>query len=236
MTHEIRLADRWDAPAAAAEVARTWALSGNLRLDGALPPPVADALEAALRAQAFELTRSAVDMYQYWRSDLYYDSVCDHVLCALGRWIHQEGPSVVGRLVGVPLRAPEDELISANLYTKGSYLDIHNDFGKGRAVAFVFGLTRDPWGAEEGGWLEFVARGRAWDEVTPEERDATPEVVLARPPGWNTLDLFDVRTPDRWHRVTIVRTWRQRVTVSGWFYPDVPRVAGAPTPPIAQSR
>jgi hypothetical protein len=202
-------------------VRAAWEAShGNVRIDGFLAPEEVDRLATALSGQAFELTRSSVDMYQYWRSDLHYDAACDHVLCALGRWLHDEAPAIAGRWTGMALAPDRDELLSANLYSKGSYLDVHNDFGKGRAVAFVLGLTREPWSAEEGGWLEFVRRGRPWGELSPEERDSPDaEVLLRRPPGWNTLDLFDVRGQDRWHRVTLVRTHRARLTVSGWFYP-----------------
>lgn len=205
----------WDRDAAR----RDWAATGNIRIPGFLAEDDAERLAAALRSQAFELTRSSEDMYQYWRSDLYFDAACDHVLCGLGRWLRDEAPALVGEVTGLSLGPAPDELVTANLYAKGSFLDVHNDFGKGRAVAFVIGLTPEPWPAEEGGWLEFVDRGQAWSEVAVAERDRRDaRVLLARPPGWNTLDLFDVRGQDRWHRVTIVRRHRARWTVSGWFY------------------
>jgi hypothetical protein len=218
----MRLGAEWASDAGIERARAAWVESGgNLRLEEFLAPDEAERLETAFLLQEFELTRSAVDMYQYWRSDLHHDLACVHPVCALGRWLHGEAPAVIGRMLGVPLSAPPDEIVTCNLYSKGSYLDVHNDFGAGRAVAFVLGLTRPGWGHEEGGWLEFISRGQAWEELRPEERDRDDaEVLLRRGPGWNTLDLFDVRGLDRWHRVTILRTHRLRLTVSGWFYPS----------------
>jgi hypothetical protein len=206
----------WDRDAAR----RAWDASGNIRVPGFFADDQADRLAGSLATQAFELTRSSDDMYQYWRSDLYFEEGCDHPLCALGRWLRDDAPAILGGVTGIPLGPAPEPIVSGNAYGKGSFLDTHNDFGKGRAVAFVLGFTREPWDASEGGWLEFLDRGRAWGDVTPAERDSPDvNVLCARPPGWNTLDLFDVRGPDRWHRVTILRTHRLRTTISGWLYP-----------------
>ena len=72
-------------------------------------------------------------------------------------------------------------------------------------MAYVVGLSPEPWPAEEGGWLEFLG-------------GPDGPVLERRSPGWNTLDLFDVRRPGRWHRVPILREHRARRTIAGWFH------------------
>jgi Rps23 Pro-64 3,4-dihydroxylase Tpa1-like proline 4-hydroxylase len=98
-------------------------------------------------------------------------------------------------------------MVTATLYSRGCYLDAHNDTDGSRALAFVLGLTREPWPAERGGHLEFLDTGGG--AIRVRER---------RPPGWNTLDLFDVRRPDHIHRVPLVEDPVLRLAVSGWFY------------------
>jgi len=45
-----------------------------------------------------------------------------------------------------------------------------------------------------------------------------PEAVEVRPPGWNTLDIFDVRQPTRLHEVRMVTQPLERRAISGWLY------------------
>jgi hypothetical protein len=184
-----------------------WRSGGNLRIEPFLADDEADALLEAWTGQPFELALSTIEMYQYYRCDVVFDATCEHPICRLGRWLHGDGCGFVGELTGIPVGPPDNEpYVTGNLYQKGCYLDDHNDFGKGRAVAYVLGLTRTPWDAALGGHLEFL--------TGPLGRP-----ILARPPGWNALDLFDVRSDQRWHRVTLLREHVSRVTVSGWFYP-----------------
>jgi len=88
-------------------------------------------------------------------------------------------------------------------YRPGHYLTRHLDDPKGehRKFAFVWGFTRK-WDPDWGGLLQFFGN------------DGLPTDSLS--PGFNTLDLFDVRHV---HSVTLVAPWalNPRHAVSGWF-------------------
>ena len=88
-------------------------------------------------------------------------------------------------------------------YRPGHYLTRHLDDPKGelRKFAFVWGFTRT-WDPDWGGLLQFY------------NDDAEP--TYAYSPGFNTLDLFDVRHV---HAVTLVAPFalHPRLAVSGWF-------------------
>jgi SM-20-related protein len=97
-------------------------------------------------------------------------------------------------------------------YRPGHYLTRHLDDPKGehRKFAFVLGLTRK-WDPDWGGLLQFFGS------------DGLPRTSCS--PGFNTLDLFDVRHV---HSVTLVTPWalNPRLAVSGWF------VKGDPLNPV----
>jgi SM-20-related protein len=97
-------------------------------------------------------------------------------------------------------------------YRPGHYLTRHLDDPKGelRKFAFVWGFTRT-WDPDWGGLLQFY------------NDDAEP--TYAYSPGFNTLDLFDVRHV---HAVTLVAPFalHPRLAVSGWF------VKGDPLNPV----
>jgi Rps23 Pro-64 3,4-dihydroxylase Tpa1-like proline 4-hydroxylase len=97
-------------------------------------------------------------------------------------------------------------------YRPGHYLTRHLDDPKGehRKFAFVWGFTRR-WDPDWGGLLQFVDNaGRPGESFSP---------------GYNTLDLFDVRHVQS---VTLVAPWalNPRLAVSGWF------VKGDPLKPV----
>jgi Rps23 Pro-64 3,4-dihydroxylase Tpa1-like proline 4-hydroxylase len=71
----------------------------------------------------------------------------------------------------------------------------------------VLGLTDEPWPADHGGHLEFLAVDG--DALIVTER---------RPPGWNTLDLFDVTGTACLHQVPIVTCDVERRAITGWFF------------------
>ncbi|MGE0707546.1 MAG: 2OG-Fe(II) oxygenase family protein [Planctomycetota bacterium] len=184
-----------------------WAREPSLRVEDALDPDFAAEALAALRTQPHQVVISHDPRFafQYWQAQWVPEQDCDHVLCRLGRALDGELREQVAALTGLTLASPADRRVTAAAYLKGGYLDAHDDFGHGRSVAFVLGLTESSWPAESGGWLELLngADGPARER---------------RAPGWNTLDLFEVETPGRFHRVPILREHQERRTVYGWFY------------------
>ncbi|MBX3467044.1 MAG: 2OG-Fe(II) oxygenase [Planctomycetes bacterium] len=196
-------------PERLAALRRAWAAGEALRVAPALDEGEALALLEATRREphALVVPEAPPIRFQFWKWAGIPEAACEHALCRLGRWTQTDLLAWVEAVTGLALAPPpEGPPCAAALYTKGSYLDAHDDYGRGRAVAYVLGLTPAPWPEADGGWLEFLAA-----------QDGP--VVEARPPGWNTLDLFDVRAPGRWHRVTLLREHHQRRTIAGWFHP-----------------
>ena len=199
------------------DLAEAWRASGgNLRIPGFLGPELAGVLQRALRAQNFEFVRSDTELFQHYRYPFWPDEACDHPLCAFARWLRTDGAAWVSAISGRDLVSPVEQIFVGFWYGKGSWLDPHNDFGKGRAIAFVIGLTSETWPAEEGGWLEFL--------------DADGRVRERRPPGFGTVDLFDVSHPRQIHQVPMLTGHHERLTISGWFYPRIPGEGIEPSP------
>lgn len=97
-----------------------------------------------------------------------------------------------------------DAFAQATRYIGGHYLPWHVDDPKNenkRRLAFVWGFTRR-WLPDWGGLLQFY--------------DTANEPAQALIPGFDTLDLFDVRHR---HAVTYVAPFAKapRLAVSGWF-------------------
>lgn len=194
-----RLAD----PAELAALRDAWRASPNLRIESFLDEEEARALYEAIRRAPHELQLADVEHLpmQYWAFAQVPDADCDHVVCRAGRWFWSDGVALISQITGLALEPPPDRQLVATHYDKGCFLDPHNDFNGSRKIAFVLGLTEESGPVEDGGWLEFLG-------TAPEKR----------PPGWNTLDVFDVRSPDRPHAVPIVTRRAERRALSGWFY------------------
>lgn len=197
------------APGATDALAAAWAERGSLRIAPLLAPEAAEAVEAALMQQPMSLLSPAPGgfRYQYWALSYHPDETTDPTLAALGRWIHGGLAALCSKLTGRRLGPPADGRLLSTLYTRGCYLDPHNDADGRRSVAYVIGLSRPSWPASEGGHLEFLSvSGGA--VVVSERRLA----------GWNSLDLFDVSARAPLHRVPPLLTDRQRRVFAGWLY------------------
>jgi len=188
-----------------------WHASGNLRIEPFLDPDAADGLLSALRTESFEpriMTSSLPGFrYVYWQHAFVPDVECDHLTCGFGRWLFHEFRDWLIELTGKPLKPPDEPQVISTVYMKGSYLDLHNDYDGEREIAYIIGLTPEPIPANEGGNLQFVEPQPSGDI----------EVTIERPAGWNTLDVFDVSSPGRSHRVPILRTHRERRAIIGWM-------------------
>lgn len=73
-------------------------------------------------------------------------------------------------------------------------------------MAFVLDFTEQRWPWEQGGYLE---------GLTHDDQGVT--VAERRPPGFNTLDIFDLTVPNRTHRIPILTEHHERRVLSGWF-------------------
>ncbi len=196
------------APGAIDALAKRWSESGNLRIEPFLAEDVAQAALAAMQGEGMTL-KAALSPLRYQYFELLYtpEDACDHVLCRLGRWLWTDGVDLVSRITGMALGPPPARVMNCTLYTRGCYLDPHNDYDGERQVTYIIGMTREAWPADHGGHLEFL-------DVDP--RRVT--VRERRPPGWNTLDLFDVSEPRHIHRVPLVRHPADRRAITGWLY------------------
>jgi hypothetical protein len=183
---------------------------GTIRVADVLAPGLANALPDVLRSLPFDA--HCVDDEHvrcfFWRCIVAIPGPTDEPLPPpldrLGRFVKHDLPALATAITGRRVLGPTEDWLPVCLYRKGSYLDEHEDHGVGRAAAFVLGLTRGGWPAEAGGHLEFLADDRR-------------TVLERRAPGFDTLDLYDVRPIVRWHRVPLLVEHHERLTVSGWL-------------------
>lgn len=185
-----------------------WARSRRIRLTPLLADGVPAALLQAVRARPFQLNASHFGEFNqlYWNLFFRPDDG-DPVLDPFAAWLRGGLCDLVSAITGRALVPTSTGQAVSTLYGYGCYLDIHNDGGNGRSVAFVLGLTPGAWPPEEGGHLEFLA-----------PRDRGLAVSERRAPGWNTLDLFDVAEDPPLHRIPMVTGQHERRAFSGWFY------------------
>ncbi len=199
-------------PAVIAALSSAWKRTHSLRIAPLLEESAAQAVLEALREQPVTLLASPPGSfrYQYWAISYHPDEIEDPTLAALGRWLHGPMAALCSAVTGRSLGPPPGGRVLSTLYTRGCYLDAHNDIDGAREVAYVLGLSPERWPVSEGGHLEFLqADHRA---VTACER---------RPAGWNCLDLFDVTEHAPLHQVSLLLTDRERRVFAGWLHPVV---------------
>lgn len=183
---------------------------GNVRVPQVLAPGLADALPDVLRELPF--SAHCVDDDHvccfFWRCVVQIppegEPPLPPPLDRLGRFVKHDLPALASAITRRAIVGPVEDWVPVCLYRKGSFLDDHEDHGVDRAAAFVLGLTAGSWPASDGGHLEFLSDDRA-------------TVLERRPPGFDTLDLYDVRPVVRWHRVPLLVEHVERLTVSGWL-------------------
>ena len=183
----------------------SWLSKPNLRIENAFDPDVVSAIYQGLTALPFKLAHQNSDQlsFQYWKTILNPPEKARPPFKELWSWLKGEGLEWLENLSRQSLAAPGPQTVSAALYTKGCYLEPHNDIGHHRTIAFVIGLTPGVWPIEDGGHLHFLS--------------ADGQAKGSRVPGYNTLDLFDVGDADSVHEIPILLQHVQRYTISGWF-------------------
>jgi len=226
--------------------------AGRIGIEEALDAPLADALAramAGLRYKSFCATGKGVAVLDYedlaqWTpgrraeltAHLHEAAVQAEGFAYNGirmtvAWAHTPPDTPLGRLSVLlastkaldAVRAItgaatfDNAFAHATEHRPGHYLTRHLDDPKGehRRFAFVLGLTRR-WDPDWGGLLQFYDdRMQATDPLSP---------------GYNTLDLFDVRHA---HAVTYVAPFAQapRLAVSGWFVKGDPLQTAARAKP-----
>lgn len=195
-----------------AELRTAWSSSGgSIRIEEVLAPGLADALaQVALTRLPFmasHLTTGSHTPCFFWRCVLDVggqargEARLEPPLDAAADFVLRDLPRLATAITGRSLACPEP-VMGFNRFRKGCYLDPHNDEWDGPATAWVLGLTRAAWPVEEGGHLTFLDEDRT-------------TVRSSRPPGWDTLDLYDSHPLPRWHAVPLLLTHRDRVTMGG---------------------
>ena len=211
---------KWRDGAGLSGITADYASTHRIRVTDALVAEEAAALLLAQRQAPFTLRGHRADHLgwqqgqtngldlQYWHCPIQPDSTeLPEALTAFARWIWRDGLAWVEQITGEQLAPPPDAQLMATAFTKGSYLDPHNDYDGRRAVAFVFGFTPEPIPPAHGGQLEFLSL-----------KGGQARVELRCPPAFNTLDLFDARSKPRIHRVSLARELMERRALTGWFY------------------
>ena len=183
-----------------------WDRDNNLRISNVLP-------EETAHAWADHILKSPLQSYLQhdehircfmWRCTYPFEQVPDALRDA-AHWVQETLPKQLSQLTGLTIGGPQPPSLPLAVFRKGSYLDTHNDYGAGPSLAWVLGLTRDPWTEADGGCLEFMAGPHS------------DQVLERRLPGFNTLDVYTVHPHARWHRVSLVRQHGHRVTLSSWL-------------------
>ncbi len=187
----------------------TWRRNRSLRLTPLMTVEAALEVQAALLESTFSLLAPPPGQFRFqlWTLSFPPEAAPDPVLAAFGRWLLSDVVDLCAAITGLPLVPAADRMLLAALYTRGCYIDPHNDADGARRVAYVVGLTEGSWPAEEGGHLEFLSV----------ERDAVV-VTERRPPGFNSLDLFDVFDRHPIHQVPPMLNDHPRRVFAGWFY------------------
>ncbi len=187
-----------------------WAEGRRIRIEDALAPGFAEALHEAALARPFGFYEAHYGDVRcaFWRQAHAYASAGEEGaypwLEAAERLVHVELPALASAVTGQALRPTAGEHLVLDYYTRGSYLDAHTDQGADRLVAYVIGLTKERWAAEDGGHLEFLA---------PDERTVMERVA----PGFGTIDLFCIYPLVRPHRVPLLRKAVTRLSINGWL-------------------
>lgn len=189
------------------ELRRAWTAGGaSVRIESFLSPGLAETLAehtlAHLPLSRYHLPAGTAPRAFFWRAVIDVTQPLAYPLDRARDLVFRDLPALALAITGRAL-APPEPVMGFCLFDKGCYLDPHDDRWDGApATGWVIGLTRTPWPEAEGGHLTFFAEDRA-------------AVVASRPPGWDTLDLYDVHPVPRWHEVPMLTTHRRRVTLSG---------------------
>lgn len=202
------LAARLREPTTLAALRARWVEGRRLRIPDALAPGLADAIVAAAGAQPFAFFERHVSEVHcvFWRQvqALTQAPTTFAPIAALRQLLLTDLPALASAITGQKLHASDADGFAIDYYTRGSYLDAHTDQGADRLVAFVIGLTREAWPAEDGGHLEFLEA----DERTVQARVA---------PGWGSIDLFCVYPLLQPHRIPILTRPVTRLSINGWL-------------------
>lgn len=194
--------------AALAELRQTWAEGRSLRVEQVLAPGLAEAIAAEAMQLPFVAHHHHDEHVRclFWRCELALDAAASlpEPLQRAQRFLQRDLPALATAIRGDPLRCPPGGGLVFRRFRKGSYFEPHDDHGPGRVTAYVLGLTRERWPAEQGGHLEFLAA----------DRQTTTNV---RPPGFETLDLYDVLPEERWLRIPLLSAHVERLTLSGYL-------------------
>lgn len=200
---------RFERPEVIHALRAEWAQSRRLRISEVLRPGLAERIaNAALERPFGFFEKHQAEVHAvFWRQPHHFGDAHNDFpeLSTLQTVLLRDLPALATAVTGQALEALEtQETVVFDLYTRGSYLDPHTDQGAERLVAYVLGLTRDSWPAEQGGHLEFLEL----DERTVIDRVS---------PGFDTLDLFCIYPLLRPHQVPLVQVPVTRLSINGWL-------------------
>ena len=196
------------------ELRARWADTRRMRIEDALAPGLADTLADAVFDHPFTFYEQHVNDVRCVKYHQLHmlpgpEETSDFAPMAAAMQLFQRDlPALASAITGQALHRISGEALGFDCYTKGSYLDAHTDQGPDRLIAYVVGLTRDTWPAEEGGHLEFLAP----DETSILDRWA---------PGFGSLDLFNIYPLVRPHRIPLLQTHVIRLSVNGWLTGEI---------------
>lgn len=186
-----------------------WKNRSNLRLEPFLHEHKTRGILEEIQKRPFHLRATSPGQFrfQYWQMTIPFHGEDETILGDFCRWFTKDFCEWTSSWTGRDLQINGDEQLLSTLYTKGCYLDPHNDFDGKRNVAYILGLTRQKWKYLDGGYLEFLSTSKDGYEVA--ER---------REPGWNSLDLFDVSLKRHLHQVSMLKEKHERRVFAGWLY------------------
>ena len=179
---------------------RRFAETGWVRVTPAFREAQAIAYHTALREsdhRAFHHVHPD-EGFQLWRFGFVPGYDCEHPLCELGRWLHNDGVAWASAITGLALQAEADPMLFSDRAAKSMFRDAFDAREVAeRVVAFAVHLTPAAWPAAWGGHLEFASHRLA--------------------PAWNAVDLIDVRPPRHIAKLPILDRHVAGFVVSGGY-------------------
>jgi Rps23 Pro-64 3,4-dihydroxylase Tpa1-like proline 4-hydroxylase len=160
------------------------------------------------------------DLYQFLQTKDLKTNAKDHISKLRSLLYGDHMRSFIEKVTGLNqrgLKLKSDTIdMSAACYRDTDHLLCHDDELEGRRIAYIVYLVPRDWSEQDGGALDLF---NVDQNLQP--RDVVTKLI----PEWNSITFFEV-SPVSYHQVAQIlrdeERCEDRISVSGWYYCDVP--------------